>query len=169
MINERFGSLVVLGVADHNLRGTRDHTYACVCDCGRFTFATDKALSEGSRDRCGASHGEVLVVDEWGNHVVRKKNRLGVYKAQAAARVATKRLIAAGAIVRLRECEVCGSTDRVGAHHEDYDRPEFVVFLCQSHHAARHVRLRDQGRDPSDLLMARLEREYRAALSEQAA
>jgi hypothetical protein len=37
-----------------------------------------------------------------------------------------------------KPCEVCGTTVRVQAHHEDYDRPLDVRWLCQLHHKARH-------------------------------
>lgn len=38
-------------------------------------------------------------------------------------------------------CVVCGSKRSV-AHHEDYDKPLDVVWLCQIHHKERHKELR---------------------------
>lgn len=35
-------------------------------------------------------------------------------------------------------CEVCGSTDRLEAHHDDYDRPLDVRWFCRLHHLAHH-------------------------------
>jgi hypothetical protein len=37
---------------------------------------------------------------------------------------------------------VCGTQDRVQAHHEDYSRPLDVVWLCPTHHKARHREMR---------------------------
>ena len=37
-----------------------------------------------------------------------------------------------------KPCAVCGSTERVEAHHEDYSRPLDVIFLCSVHHHAVH-------------------------------
>ncbi|MCC5968382.1 MAG: hypothetical protein JJU15_00360 [Pararhodobacter sp.] len=36
-------------------------------------------------------------------------------------------------------CEVCGDP-KSEAHHPDYDRPLFVVWLCRAHHRAVHYR-----------------------------
>lgn len=35
-------------------------------------------------------------------------------------------------------CVVCGSTKRIHGHHEDYSKPLDVIWLCQTHHKARH-------------------------------
>lgn len=37
-------------------------------------------------------------------------------------------------------CVVCGEV-RADAHHENYDRPLDVVWLCRTHHARRHAEL----------------------------
>lgn len=36
-------------------------------------------------------------------------------------------------------CAVCGSP-KAEAHHEDYDRPGTVQWLCRKHHVERHKR-----------------------------
>jgi len=35
-------------------------------------------------------------------------------------------------------CDVCGGTVAVHAHHDDYDRPMTVRWLCVPHHAQWH-------------------------------
>jgi hypothetical protein len=35
-------------------------------------------------------------------------------------------------------CEECGSTVNVHGHHEDYDQPLFVKWLCKPCHIAHH-------------------------------
>lgn len=42
-------------------------------------------------------------------------------------------------------CKVCGAPSE--AHHPDYTRPLYVVWLCSVHHKAEHKRLREQGDD----------------------
>jgi hypothetical protein len=39
-------------------------------------------------------------------------------------------------------CEICGSEDKVHAHHDDYAKPLNVRFLCPEHHSQWH---RDNG------------------------
>lgn len=52
------------------------------------------------------------------------------------SRLATRAAIKAGILVR-EPCEVCGD-EPTHAHHEDYDRPYDVVFLCPFHHRTLH-------------------------------
>lgn len=40
-------------------------------------------------------------------------------------------------------CEVCGCQDSLG-HHESYQRPLDITWLCAAHHGARHKEIRDQ-------------------------
>lgn len=35
-------------------------------------------------------------------------------------------------------CEVCGTTEKITAHHDDYARPLDVRWLCAQHHADLH-------------------------------
>jgi len=42
-------------------------------------------------------------------------------------------------VIRPQPCEVCGAT-RVDAHHDSYDRPGDVRWLCRRHHTQLHAR-----------------------------
>jgi len=46
--------------------------------------------------------------------------------------------IRSGRIKRL-PCQECGAL-KVDAHHEDYFKPYDIIWLCRSHHNARHRR-----------------------------
>lgn len=35
-------------------------------------------------------------------------------------------------------CEVCGTTENVHAHHDDYSKPLEVRWLCVAHHRVEH-------------------------------
>lgn len=37
-----------------------------------------------------------------------------------------------------KPCEVCGTEEKVEAHHEDYSKPLDVMWLCFKHHRERH-------------------------------
>ncbi|MER8709143.1 hypothetical protein NKH49_26985 [Mesorhizobium sp. M1088] len=52
--------------------------------------------------------------------------------AQHALRSALKR-----GLVLQEPCEVCGNLD-AEAHHDDYDKPMIVRWLCRLHHRAVH-------------------------------
>ena len=46
-------------------------------------------------------------------------------------------------LVERQPCEVCGEVQTDG-HHEDYDRPADVRWLCRLHHMAAHRKARSQ-------------------------
>lgn len=53
------------------------------------------------------------------------------------ARVAVHQAIQEGRLEKL-PCEVCGTTERVEAHHDDYSRRLDVRWLCTTHHGEVH-------------------------------
>jgi len=44
-------------------------------------------------------------------------------------------------------CEKCGTTEHVVAHHEDYNKPLDVVWLCKHHHRERHLEIDRENKD----------------------
>ena len=67
----------------------------------------------------------------------------GATQKAKRARRAVQSAIAAGKL-RRQPCDVCGETDLVDAHHEDYDKPLDVRWLCHGHHAQLHALRRPQ-------------------------
>jgi hypothetical protein len=67
------------------------------------------------------------------------------WKAEDNRRVrchnAVARALRNGSLVS-ENCVVCGSEKSL-AHHEDYDKPLDVVWLCQVHHKARHKEMKE--------------------------
>jgi hypothetical protein len=59
--------------------------------------------------------------------------------AQHALRSALKR----GLIIQ-QPCEECGALD-AEAHHDDYDKPMVVRWLCRLHHGHVHMKGRQTG------------------------
>lgn len=78
----------------------------------------------------------LAVVDGYINRN-RKKNRAKDKVAYAIRR---------GTIQR-KPCEMCGATEHVHAHHDDYDKPLEVRFLCSKHHREWH-RLHGEAANP---------------------
>lgn len=65
------------------------------------------------------------------------------YPKRYLAHLATQNAMRLGVIER-GPCEVCGDP-KTDAHHDDYDRPFEVRFLCRRHHKAHHARGRRNG------------------------
>lgn len=62
--------------------------------------------------------------------------RANQHKYQAHLAVAAA--LNSGALVK-GPCEVCGTTEgRIDAHHDDYDEPLAVRWLCRRHHNRLH-------------------------------
>lgn len=53
------------------------------------------------------------------------------------ARRQVKKAIQSGSLIR-GACIICGSTERIEGHHEDYSKALDVVWLCKKHHIALH-------------------------------
>jgi hypothetical protein len=58
---------------------------------------------------------------------------------KARARYLVQKAVKAGTLAR-RPCEVCGTTEKLHAHHDDYSNPLEVRWLCGSHHAKEHYK-----------------------------
>ena len=59
------------------------------------------------------------------------------YPEKYKARTILGNAVRDGKMKRL-PCEVCGSTDRIHGHHEDYNFPLTVRWLCAVHHKEVH-------------------------------
>lgn len=70
----------------------------------------------------------------------RAKRMREQYPQKASARLAVRRALERGDLVA-KPCAVCGNAE-AQAHHENYDLPLEVVWLCVPHHAERHRQLR---------------------------
>src|SRR4030042_2284728 len=51
----------------------------------------------------------------------------------------TPGLIRAGVLVKAERCYFCDVTKNLVAHHQDYQKPTEVVWLCRSCHSKLHV------------------------------
>lgn len=60
-----------------------------------------------------------------------------------AAHLAVHEALREGTLVR-QPCEVCGD-DKSQGHHDDYDKPLVVRWLCPKHHRAEHRAQRTSG------------------------
>jgi hypothetical protein len=49
-------------------------------------------------------------------------------------------------ILKKFPCEVCGKKERIHGHHNDYNKPLEVIWLCHTHHMAIHKNIREKER-----------------------
>src|SRR5262245_26938922 len=73
----------------------------------------------------------------------RQRDRKGRYKTpedllKRHARNVLNAAVRKGKIQRL-PCEVCGATETIHAHHENYREPLRVRWLCRLHHEEHHA------------------------------
>ncbi len=71
------------------------------------------------------------------------RNYIASYPERRSAHRKTHRARRSGNLVP-QPCSVCGSTENIQAHHDRYDRPLEVRWLCSVHHAQHHATLRTQ-------------------------
>jgi len=60
---------------------------------------------------------------------------VGEARRRAIARAYAGVYLRRGKLLR-RPCEVCGTSERVEMHHDDYGQPLLVRWLCRTHHLA---------------------------------
>lgn len=63
-----------------------------------------------------------------------------------SAQIAVGNALRDGRLIN-QPCEICGNPVTEG-HHEDYEKPLEVRWLCNTHHRQRHAELRQQGIEP---------------------
>lgn len=59
-------------------------------------------------------------------------------RSHHAARWLLNQAVASGKIKR-QPCQICGAT-KADAHHDDYNQPLKVRWLCRKHHAEHHAK-----------------------------
>ena len=135
------------------------------CDCAKplSEFYKHSAMADGHLNKCKectkkdvGSHREENLekIREYDRDRGKNKQRIKLsvehnkaWRAEDRRRVvahsAVARAIRSGALHR-EPCVRCGETKSL-AHHEDYDLPLQVMWLCQPCHKKRHKELRDNG------------------------
>ncbi len=63
----------------------------------------------------------------------------GLMNKKDLARSKVSRAIRAGRLTRPNHCELCGREAWIVGHHEDYDKPLVVMWLCQVCHSLQHA------------------------------
>jgi hypothetical protein len=67
----------------------------------------------------------------------RRAERTALQRKKRAAHEAVRVALREGLLQRA-PCEVCGTTEDMCAHHDDYDKPLDVRWFCREHHSELH-------------------------------
>lgn len=70
-----------------------------------------------------------------------QRKRRAAHPEKYAANSAVHNAIRDGKLIRPDSCEMCGSADKIQAHHHDYNKPLDVVWLCYKCHMAEHGKI----------------------------
>ncbi len=128
-------------------RAPRGHSYRCrVCCAQRVTRrrASDSDFREKLRTAERARRATPIAKKKMA--IQRRKYDAGnPKKRRVYERV--KEAVRLGSLVR-GACEVCGFL-RVHGHHDDYNKPLIVRWLCPAHHAKWHAE-NGEGANPKD-------------------
>jgi hypothetical protein len=119
--------LELLSVAENNRAAHRGGSpQNGIPTCGRGHLLTpDNMRMEGTRRRCVRCQSDYL-------RQYRASGKAKRDRRKRAAVNALNRAVRKG-LVQRQDCEECGSHN-TSAHHEDYDKPLDVRWLCRTHH-----------------------------------
>lgn len=67
-------------------------------------------------------------------------------REKASATTSVNNAVRNGKLEKRSTCEICGSTDRIHAHHHDYSKPLDVWWLCDHCHKRLHRMMRSAER-----------------------
>ena len=125
--------------------------FKCKIDKELVDFYPHKQMKDGHLNKCrdcarmdSAAQLELNKLNpDW---VAKEKERVRLKQLKLAGSKRTKiyervkAAIVSGA-VKQEPCAICGE-EKTEGHHEDYDKPLDLVWLCKRHHADRHLHLR---------------------------
>lgn len=63
-----------------------------------------------------------------------KKLQIKRYPLRMKARDEIRKALRSGKLVRIKKCEICNKICKTEAHHEDYNKPLKVHWLCRKCH-----------------------------------
>lgn len=117
----------------------------CNADKAESEFVKNKRRKSGLFPYCKVCHREGMR-----SYRVRV-NELDILRKRYANDEEYRKKVKARALVNMRRTragrkqEQCFSCNTAGAeaHHPDYDRPDFIIFLCKGCHAEEHSKYID--------------------------
>jgi hypothetical protein len=141
----------------------RKQCFVCHRSQALDDFPNHPGMTDGHLNRCKecmraykkehrARYGERIREYEKRRAQAMPPHRRAVYARQHAKYIArhpkkwaairkVNTAVAHGHLVKA-PCVICGSTTRIHGHHDNYEHPLDVVWLCHKHHLERHCSLK---------------------------
>lgn len=119
-------------------RSNRTRCKACLCRRTTLIYAPRRREKQAeyykewyarNGRRRSPNYTDVIVL--W------QRNHSGAVRTQGKLHYAVKK----GLLMRPENCVLCGKGGRMGGHHEDYNFPFEVMWVCSSCHKKIHLRL----------------------------
>lgn len=111
----------------------------CQRDLPLDAFARDRTRRDGLQNRCRDCQAKAAAryLEAHGERVrARVQSWRATHRDRRHAHQAVERAVRSGRLHR-EPCACCGD-EKAEAHHDDYTKPLDVVWLCRTHHRARH-------------------------------
>lgn len=134
----------------------RTRVPAVCAGCGEPFEAIESELKRGKGKTCSRSCAASLASpkDQMGERNPNwrggaepyrdaKRRYRSRHRHKARAHMLVRDAVAAGLLMR-SPCEICGHFE-VQGHHDDYEKPLDVRWLCKAHHEAHHIARRAAG------------------------
>lgn len=112
--------------------------------------------SEYDRKRADLPHRKLLrdkICYKWKTDpelkkITAEKRRAWVQNnhVKRAAHIITNNAIRKGHLIKC-PCEICGAIEKIEAHHDNYEEPLNVRWLCRPHHVEHHKILKEKIRN----------------------
>lgn len=116
---------------------TRKRVPATCLECGREFMARKHDVERGFGTTCS-----LACRNKRGIREARKIFQVRSSPKRRASQIRASGLInmriRRGQLARPDHCSNCGKVGKVDAHHDDYTKPDQVVWLCRSCHMKRH-------------------------------
>lgn len=100
--------------------------------------ARERVYRAANKDKI-AAHRKSYMQTEMGKAKRARYNAR--HPERVRARNSLRYAIDRGDLIR-QPCEVCSTTNNIHAHHDDYDKPFDVRWLCKKHHQEHHNKMR---------------------------
>lgn len=120
----------------HKRAASADGLMSACKDCCK---ARDRARYAGEKERRAERQREYMKTPEGAAARAKAMNTWrSKNKKKMSAHNKVNKAIMRGNLVAAASCEQCGSADRIEGHHDDYDKPLDVRWLCYNCHAQWH-------------------------------